>query len=66
MARPQSAFKQSDLTRAVRAVRAAGQSIARVEIEGGKITLVTTPVGGEPETNLDLELAEFRARHGQS
>jgi hypothetical protein len=43
MARSPSAFKQSDLTRAVRAVRKAGVDIGRVEIDrSGKIVIVTT------------------------
>ncbi len=63
MARPVSAFKQGDVTRAVRAVAAAGQRIARIEIgKDGKIVLVT---GGEaePTNDLDRELEEFQARH---
>jgi hypothetical protein len=46
MARGQSAFKQSDVTRALRAASAAGQPIQRFEIDReGKIVVFV----GEPE-----------------
>ena len=51
MARAPSAFRQQDVTRAVRAVTAAGVHIARVEIDKtGKIVIITanaTDHGGE-------------------
>jgi hypothetical protein len=49
MARPTSAFKQGDVTRAVRAVAAAGQRVARVEIDKtGRIILVTGEAAQSP------------------
>ena len=42
MPRAPSAFKQRDLTKAVKAVVAAGVDIARVEIDkAGRITIIT-------------------------
>jgi hypothetical protein len=42
MTRRPSAFRQSDLTRAVKSVTAAGVGIARVEIDkAGKIIIIT-------------------------
>jgi hypothetical protein len=67
MARAPSTFRQQDVTRAVKAVVAAGVDIARVEIDkSGKIVIVTvTATGVGPQGDLDLELQEWEARHGQ-
>jgi hypothetical protein len=44
--RGKRAFRETDVTRAVRAVKKAGVEIVRVEIENGKIVVVT----GRPAT----------------
>jgi hypothetical protein len=66
MARAPSTFRQQDVTRAVKAVTAAGVHIARIEIgRDGTIVLVTRQPGTSPQDDLDLdqELAEFEAHH---
>jgi hypothetical protein len=55
MTRAPSTFRQRDVTRAVKAIAAAGVGIARVEIDKeGKITIITTntePRGAGREVN---------------
>ena len=64
MARAPSTFRQRDVTRAVKAVTAAGVHIARIEIgRDGTIVLVTRQPGTSPQDDLDQELAEFEAHH---
>ena len=62
-------FKERDVTRAAKAVRAAGLEIARVEIakDGGIIVVPVKPVGQTAalSDDLDRELAQFKAQHGQ-
>jgi hypothetical protein len=74
MARAPSTFRQTDVTRAVKAVRAAGVEVSKVEIgPDGTITIRTGPGYEAGQTNdkgavsnaLDRELAEFEERHGQ-
>jgi hypothetical protein len=66
MSRGPQTFRQSDVTKALKAVVAAGVTVGRVEIEGGKIVVIA----GKKEQDsgaaaeLDRELAEFEARHG--
>jgi hypothetical protein len=65
--RPQ-AFRQRDVTRAIRAVSAAGVLIGSVEIgSDGKIVVVarSQQQSASPQDDLDRELAEFQSRHGQ-
>ena len=57
---PASNFKQNDITRALRAARAAGLEVAGYEIDPtGKIIVTTRTAGGEqkPETDLDKWIA---------
>jgi hypothetical protein len=49
MARAPSTFRQQDVTRAVKAVTAAGVHISRVEIDKtGKIVIITAGAIGRP------------------
>jgi hypothetical protein len=70
MSRGPQSFKQTDLTKAIKAAVKSGVQGRRVEIVHGKIIIA----GGEPDgvsrdvppdNDLDRELAEFEARHGQ-
>jgi hypothetical protein len=65
VSRTAAIFRQSDVTRAVRAVRAAGLDVYRTEIApDGRIVIIHhLERKSEPTSELDLELAEFEARH---
>jgi hypothetical protein len=62
-------FKERDVTRAAKAVLAAGLPIARLEIaKDGAIVVVPGRPDGQVASSsdgLDRELAEFEAQHGQ-
>jgi hypothetical protein len=56
MSRARSAFRQQDVTKAVKAVTAAGVHIARIEIDkAGKIVIIAVDATGQaaqiPEAN---------------
>jgi hypothetical protein len=68
MSRGPSAFKQSDVTRALRGAAKAGMDVGRVEIaKDGRIVVVPSSMMSvaAPQDELDRELAEFEARNGQ-
>lgn len=57
MARAPATFRQQDVTRAVRAVAAAGVNIARIEIaKDGRIVIIA---GVEPTQSGELEKNEW-------
>jgi hypothetical protein len=61
MARASSTFRQQDVTKAVRAVAAAGVHIARVEIDrAGKIVIIAAGATIE-DGNVTLVLGELTA-----
>ena len=67
MARAPSTYRQQDVTRAIKAAVAAGVHIARIEVDkAGKITIITGITSGQAGNDLDRELEEWEARHGQS
>jgi hypothetical protein len=54
MPRAPSTFRQQDVTRAVKAVAAAGVHIARIEIDkAGKIAIITTDVADRPRESTE-------------
>jgi hypothetical protein len=77
MSRARQHFRQGDLVKAVKAAVQAGLTVGRVEISAdGRIVIVAGKPGqdaatGEVNTassladDLDQELAEFEASHGQ-
>jgi hypothetical protein len=67
--RGQCLFKESDVTRAVRAVAKTGQPVAGVRFnrDGGFTVIVGEEVPADSHaSDLDRELAEFEARNGQA
>ena len=68
MARGKLRFRQSDVTRAIKAAIAAGIDVARVEIDKeGKIVIVTgKPDPVQNSVDLDRELGEWEMSRGQS
>lgn len=44
MSRRPSAITQADVARAVKGAQAGGLAVTRIEIEGGKLTVHTTPL----------------------
>jgi hypothetical protein len=69
MRRAPAPFRQADVTKAIKGTVAAGVDIARVEIDAaGKIVIVPgkpTEVPATPVDELDRELVEWEARHGE-
>lgn len=59
-------FKNRDVQRAIRAAKSAGldPTAVRVDTRTGAITVLAAKA--EPKSELDRELAEFEARHGQA
>jgi hypothetical protein len=63
-----SAFRQQDLSRAIKAAVRAGVEIARIEIDSrGKIVIVVgkPSEATNPQDELDVELQQWEARRGQ-
>lgn len=66
-------FRKTDVTRATKAVQAAGLEVARVQVGRDGVIVVFTDNCGDglrngtaaPPDDLDRELADFKARHGE-
>lgn len=58
MSRGPCTFRQRDLTAAVKAAQAAGLFVASVEIEGGKIRIISGKPDAAPASTGDQELVE--------
>lgn len=69
MSRGPQKFTQRDVVRAIKAARAAGLDVGGFEIGAdGRIKVMVgraTEQPAQPCDDLDRELAEFEARHGQ-
>jgi hypothetical protein len=67
MARGNCTFKERDVRAAVKAVEAAGRTVQRVVIdrEGQIVIDLTASEPQKPIDDLDAELAEFEAEHGE-
>jgi hypothetical protein len=73
MGRSPSTFRQTDITRALRAIRAAGFNAVRVLIgKDGRIEIATmaegkvgTPCDAQSDTDLDRELKDWERRRGR-
>jgi hypothetical protein len=66
--RSAGAFRQRDLARAIRSARKAGATKAHVEIGKDGVISMDVDLANGKENNLDdldRELIEFEARHGQ-
>ena len=62
MANRPATIRQADIARTVKGVVAAGLSISRLEVEGGKLVIYTNEADAEPESPLD----QWRRKNGQS
>jgi hypothetical protein len=70
MSRVPASFKQQDVTRALKAAVAAGLHVAgfKIDPQTGKIEVVTgklSEVSATPADELDRELADWEAQHGE-
>jgi hypothetical protein len=53
MSERRPSFRQRDLERAIKAAEAAGKEVVRVEIEGGKLIIVTSRPGAKPAEEIN-------------
>jgi hypothetical protein len=66
MSRGRCSFRQRDVARLVKAARAAGLTVTGVRVDkSGAIEVVIAESAVQPKDDLDRELAEFEASHGQ-
>jgi hypothetical protein len=64
MARGSCTFRQRDITRAAKGLRAAGYDVGGVQVnrDGFRIIVINNVAAGPDD--LDREIAEFKRRHG--
>jgi hypothetical protein len=66
MSRGPCTFRQCDVARLVRAAKAAGLHVTGIRVDkSGAIEVVIGEPVVQPKDDLDRELEEFEARHGQ-
>jgi hypothetical protein len=61
-----AAFRQADLTRALRAAKAAGINIARIEIDPGGRIVIIAATGGPDTANVDNALDTWLAKSARA
>jgi hypothetical protein len=59
--------RSADVARAIKALTASGVGIARIEIDStGKIAIIAATGSAGSMDDLDRELVEWEARHGEN
>ncbi|MFS8124197.1 hypothetical protein QD336_17390 [Rhizobium sp. BR 250] len=53
MAKLQATWRKVDVTRAILAAKAGGLDVSRIEIENGRIVIISASENSSPETELD-------------
>lgn len=62
MARPQAKWRKVDVTRAILAAKAGGLDVGRIEIENGRIVIISA---GDKSSAADSELDRWEREHAR-